>query len=121
MNPDDRISFPDIDPPHGGVERFRLQLESPGDASRVAFGRWAAAGGVVAVLAIAAIAVLWLPETAETETETVIAFDTPEFDRLLGRPMQKVETTVVIDDEPAAISAVPAKRAGVRIYEVRRN
>ena len=119
MNTEDRIQFPDIDPPPGGVERFRVQLESPGVASRVSFGHWAAAGGVVAVLAIAAIAVLSLPETAEPET--LIAFDTPEFDRLLGRPMQKVETTVMIDDEPAAIAPVPAKRAGIRIYEVRRN
>lgn len=119
MTANDRIQFPDIDPPPGGVERFRMQLENPGDASRVDFGRWAAAGGVVAVLVIAALAVVSLPETAEPET--AIAFDTPEFDRLLGRPMKQVETTVMIDDQPADIAAIPAKRAGIRIYEVRRN
>ena len=119
MNPEDRISFPDIEPPVGGTERFRIQLENAGDASGVAVGRWAAAGGVVAVLAIAAMAVLWLPEAVEPET--VIVFDAPEFDRLLGRPMQQIETTVMVDDEPVALSAVPVSTPGIRIYEVRPN
>ncbi len=119
MNPNDRISFPDIDPPPGGAERFRMQLENPGDASRAAVGRLAAVGGVIAVLAIAAIAVLRLPDAVEPET--AIAFDTPEFDRLLGRPMQQVETTARIDDEPVALSAIPVKTPGIRIYEVRPN
>ena len=119
MNSEDRIPFPDIEPPAGGTERFRIQLESAGDFSGVAVGRWAAVGGVVAVLAIAAIAVLRLPEAVESET--AIVFDAPEFDRLLGRPMQQVETTVMIDNEPVALSAVPGTTPGIRIYEVRPN
>ena len=117
MKPEDRIQFPDIEPPPGGAERFRVQLENPGVASRVAVGRWVAAGGVVAVLAIAAIIVLW-PNNV-VEPETAIVFDTPEFDRLLGRPMKQVETTVMIDDEPVNLSAIPVKTPGIRIYEVR--
>lgn len=119
MNPNDRISFPDIDPPPGGTERFRVRLENPDDASREVVGRWAAAGGVVAVLAIAAIAVLRPPEAVEPQA--VIAFDSPEFDRLLGRPMPQVETTVMIDNEPVALSAVPVTTPGIRIYEARSN
>ena len=119
MNPEDRIQFPDIEPPPGGAERFGVQLENPGDALRVAVGRWAAAGGVVAVLAIASMAVLWPPEAVEPET--VIVFDTPEFDRLLGRPMQQVETTVMINNEPVNLSTMPVTTPGIRIYEIRPN
>jgi hypothetical protein len=119
MKPEDRIPFPDIEPLPGGPEGFRLRLESAGDASSRAVGRWAAVGGVVAVLAIAAIAVL-APNEA-VEPDTVIVFDAPEFDRLLGRPMQQVETTVRIDNEPVAVSTIPVKTPGIRIYEVRKN
>jgi hypothetical protein len=119
MSPDDRIQFPDIDPPAGGVERFRMRLESPGDASRVAVGRWVAVGGVVAVFAIAAMAILRPP--VAVEPETAIVFDSPELDRLLGRPMREVETTVMIDDEPANVAAIPGTTQGIRIYEIRPN
>ena len=119
MKSEDRISFPDIEPLAGGTERFRLQLENPGDSSLVFFRRWAAAGGVVAVLAIAAIAMLKLPDAVEPVQ--IVVFDSPEFDRLLGRPMQQVETTVKIDDEPVTLAAVPVKTPGIRIYQVRRN
>lgn len=119
MNPEDRVPFPDIEPPSGGTERFRAQLESLGDASRAAVGRWAAAGGVVALLAIAGIAVLAPKRVAEPET--TIVFDSPEFDRLLGRPMQQVETTVMINDQPVNLSPMPVTTPGIRIYEVRPN
>ena len=119
MSHEDRIPFPDIDPPPGGTERFRMQLENPDVASRAAVGRWVAAAGVVAVLAIVAMAVLW-PRDA-VEPEAAMVFDTPELDRLLGRPMPRIETTVMIDNEPVALSAVPATTPGIRIYEVRSN
>lgn len=120
MNSEDRIAFPDIEPPLGGTERFRMQLEITGDDLHATFGRWAAAGGVVAVLAIAAIAVLRPAEVAEPQ-EDAVAFDAPEFDRLLGRPMQQVETTVMIGEEPAILAPLPVTRPGIRIYEIRPN
>jgi tRNA G37 N-methylase TrmD len=119
MTQEDRIRFPDIDPPSGGTERFRERLENPGGDSRVAVGRWAAVGGVAAVLAVVGIAILAIDDVSEPAA--TIAFDSPEFDRLLDRPMQQVETTVTINDEPVTLSAVPAKTPGIRIYEVRKN
>jgi hypothetical protein len=44
-----------------------------------------------------------------------------EFDRLLGRPFEPVETRVAIDDMPVALTEVPGTRPGIRIYEVRTN
>jgi hypothetical protein len=35
--------------------------------------------------------------------------------------MQQVETTVRIDNEPVAVSTIPVKTPGIRIYEVRKN
>jgi hypothetical protein len=119
MTHEDRIRFPDIEPPSGGTERFRLQLESAGDVSRPAFQHWIAAAGVVAVLAIAVIAALAPGDVVEPEIAVI--FDAPELDRLLGRPMQRVETTVMIDDEPVTLSALPVTKPGIRIYEVRPN
>jgi hypothetical protein len=119
MRPEDRIPFPDIEPPAGGTARFQMRLANPGDSSRVAVGRWVAAAGVVAVLAIAVVAVLRPPDAVEPQT--VIVFDAPEFDRLLGRPIPQVETTVTIDDEPVTLSTIPVKTPGIRIYEVRKN
>jgi len=119
MNHEDRIPFPDIEPPAGGTERFRMQLENPGDVPRGTIGRWAAAGGIVAVLAIAVIVVLAPRDMVEPEVAVV--FDAPELDRLLGRPIKQVETTAMIDDEPVALSAIPVKTPGIRIYEVRKN
>jgi len=119
MSPADRIPFPDLDPPSGGVDRFRMRLGNPDDASHAVVARWAAAGGVMAVLAIIAMLVLAPPDVAEPAT--TIVFDAPEFDRLLGRPLQQVETTAMIDDEPVTLSAMPVTTPGIRIYEVRPN
>jgi hypothetical protein len=69
-------------------------------------GRWAAAGGVAAVLAIAATVVLKSPEVAEPQP--IIA-------------MPQVETTVTIGDRPVALVAIPGTTPGIRIYEVRPN
>ena len=94
-----------------------MELQNPD--SREAVGRWVTAAGVIAVFAIAAITVL-APDDV-VEPETIMVFDSPEFDRLLGRPMQQVEPTVKIDDEPVSLSAIPVKTPGIRIYEVRKN
>ena len=122
MNARDRIPFPDLEPPRGGAERFRARLESADREASPGFLRRLAAAGVVAVLAIAAIAAIAVFRDPDAvEPVPVIVLDMPELDWLLGRPMQPIEITVFVDDEPAALSALPVTTPGIRIYEIRPN
>src|SRR5262245_31182207 len=90
--------FAQLEPPSGGVERFRQRLAEPERAP--AAGRWL---GAVSVLAIAALvaALLYLPDARE---RTVVAgsslIDAPEFDRLLGREPRDVPLSVQLNEQP---------------------
>ena len=44
-----------------------------------------------------------------------------EFDRLLGRPMQRIETSIVIDGERVAVAEIPSGRSKIRIYQIENN
>ena len=131
MKPDHGGLFRELVPPPGGAERFRQRLEEPDDWSRASSGRLLATGGGVAAVVIVALLALWqtdLPEDGREgelegmfDPQTAEVFQSPEFDRLLGRPMEPLETSVVINDVPVNLTEVPGSSPGIRIYEVRTN
>jgi hypothetical protein len=119
MNSDHGGLFRELEPPRGGAERFRRRIEESRDSLRASLG-WALTGGIaVAALVIAAFVALRPHDQPEPQLTDVYA--APEFDRLLGRPLEPVATSVSIDDQPVAVSEVPTTRPGIRIYEIRSN
>jgi len=52
---------------------------------------------------------------------TVDVYESREFDRLLGRPMERLETSIVIDGERVAVAEMPSGRSRIRIYQVENN
>jgi hypothetical protein len=127
VKPDHDGLFRELEPPPGGAERFRQRLAEPDDWSRAPIGRLLAAGGGIAAVVIVALLALWqteLPEDVvegELEPQTTEVFQSKDFDRLLGRPMEPLETSVVINDVPVDLTEVLGARPGVRIYEIQTN
>jgi hypothetical protein len=42
----------------------------------------------------------------------------PEFDRLLGRPVERADPSVTLNDETATLAAVPSENPKIRIYQI---
>ena len=116
--------FTELAPPPGGAERFRRRLDESTDAPRAP--RWrvfALAGAACAAVAVAAVVALHgsndsasLP-VADSE-RTAAIYDAPEFDRLLGRPPQPAELTVMLNEQIAPVAEIETGNEKVRIYRI---
>jgi hypothetical protein len=42
----------------------------------------------------------------------------PEFDRLLGRPVELAQPAVTLNDEMVTLAAVPSENPKIRIYQI---
>jgi len=122
MNTD--LLFKELEPPPGGAERFARRLhelaaERPSLRTRAV--ALAAAASAIAVVTT----VLWLrpvdtaPDLAATDAPPAVeVYGAPEFDRLLGRPPQPTERTVLVNTEAARVTELETTSAKVRIYQI---
>ena len=125
--------FKELEPPAGGAERFRQQLEQHGEATHHGSGRLWLAGLASVLVAVVIVALLRypgvpmgndandagsLPPTGADLPAARVVYDAQQFDRLLGRPMQPVELSVAIGDERVAVSEMPSTNSKVRIYQI---
>ena len=120
MDPDSKAgALRELEPPPGGVERFRQRLDSVDHSSGIRIGSALVAGAAVSLLAIVVIGLLRQPAMIEPDTSSV--YEAPAFDRLLGRPMQQTALRVSINDEPVSVSVVASADSNIRIYGIDRN
>ena len=122
MNADDL--FRQLEPPPGGAERFALRLDEA--AIPRAGARWrpfAWAGAAAAVIVAAVMVVLPREPSAPDvqvadSTPAPVIYDSPAFDRLLGRPLPTEQLTAVVDQQAAQVTELESQNAKVRIYQL---
>jgi hypothetical protein len=117
--------FKELEPPRGGAERVARRLAaatSVSDAPRRRGVAWAAAAAVAAV-ATAVVLVSRHPSDSELAPIADLQrvpniYDSPAFDRLLGRPLQTAELTATVDQQPSTLTELESQNAKVRIYRI---
>lgn len=126
MNLDESRLFRELDPPPGGADRFRRRLEERCEAVPVRGRRIAIAGLAMSVLVLFVVIAL-IPPTEDTQPQVAGAeaepwvtgvYQAPEFDRLLGRPMQPAGFSISIDGKSPSVSEIRSTNEKVRIYVV---
>lgn len=131
MISDDSGAFRRLRPPPGGIERFAQRLEGRDASPRRPIGRLVIAGMAAAALAVVAIGLLRLPggidsidsiaTTDRTDSATAqmaSVVQAHQFDRLLGRTMERSDFSVAIDDEPVTVSQISTMNSRIRIYTI---
>jgi hypothetical protein len=117
MNAELNGLFKQLDPPPGGAERFREQLDAA--ATENESSGWLPAAAVAAILVVIVGALVapsdWRERGAPAENRVAAA---PEFDRLLGRPVAPAEPAVTLNDETVTLAAVQSENPKIRIYRI---
>lgn len=117
--------FRQIEPPRGGLERFARRLDAAAGA-RTAAPRWrpfawAGAASVAAALVVAGV-LRREPSQPEPPLATTppapAIYDSPAFDRLLGRPLEPEQLTAVVNRQPASVTELESQNDRVRIYQI---
>jgi hypothetical protein len=122
MNTD--LLFKELEPPPGGAERFARRLDEIA-AERPSL-RTRAMALAAAVAAVAVVTTVLLLRPAGNAPELTVAdappavevYGAPEFDRLLGRPPQRTELTVMVNTEAARVTELETTSAKVRVYQI---
>lgn len=122
MNTD--LLFKELAPPPGGAEQFARRLDEVA-AERPSL-RMRAVALAAAVAAIAVVTTMLFLRPASNAPELTVAdappavevYGAPEFDRLLGRPPQPTDLTVIVNTEAARITELETTSAKVRIYQI---
>jgi hypothetical protein len=119
--------FRQLEPPRGGAERFARRLDESDAAPAAA--RWlpfalAGAASAAAVALVVALVLLRepsddavLPTVADSQPAPEI-YDSPEFDRLLGRPLRPEQFTAVVNEQSASVTELESQNEKVRIYQI---
>jgi hypothetical protein len=119
--------FEQLGPPPGGAERFARRLDAAAARAVAAPHRrtFALAGAACTALALIVAVVVFRNETvtvspppAADTAVTAEIYDSPAFDRLLGRPMQSTELTVTLGEQAAAVTELSTQNDKVRIYRI---
>jgi hypothetical protein len=113
-----------LEPPPGGAEAFAQRLdeiaaERPSPRARVR----AAAAAVAAGAVVATILALRTPNDAPPAIVArtpppVEIYNAAEFDRLLGRPSQPTELTVMSNEGAIGVTEVATTNPNIRIYQI---
>lgn len=111
--------FDPLDPPSGGVDRFRTKLAAASERERHSYRRPVAALVAVAlVLSLSSLVYLRIENTVEPVASRAI-YDAPELDRLLGRESRSLPLRVEIDDQVIDVEQLESDDPQVRIYQLR--
>jgi hypothetical protein len=127
MSTDRHGLFTQLEPPPGGAERFERRLHkaaaSPSPAPR--WRTFALAGAACAAVALIVAVVLRrdsdrpvMPPLVADLQPTPEIYNSPAFDRLLGRPAQFTELTVSRNEQSASVVELETASAKVRIYQI---
>ena len=127
MSTDRHGLFTQLEPPPGGAERFARRLDeaaaSPSPAPR--WRTFALAGAACAAVALVVAVVLLrdaddpvLPPLVADLQPTPEIYDSPAFDRLLGRPAQFTALTISRNGQAASVTEVDTGNDKVRIYQL---
>jgi anti-sigma-K factor RskA len=118
--------FEQLDPPPGGAERFARRLDEAA-SSAAETRRWrgfALAGAACAAVALV-VALVLLRGPSETPSQIVVdtqptpeIYESPAFDRLLGRTLQAEPLTDVVNEQPIPVTELESQNANVRIYSI---
>jgi hypothetical protein len=114
--------FRQLEPPRGGAERFVRRLDEA--AASPARARWlplALAGAASAAAVALVVAVVLLREPGDAALPVADAseiYESPEFDRLLGRPLQAEQLTAVVNKQTASVTELESQNEKVRIYQI---
>ena len=116
--------FKPIDPPPGGTERFARRLDEAASGAPEP-PRWrgiAMAGAACAAVALV-VAVVLLRGPSESPSPSVAAappeiYNSPAFDRLLGRPLQSEPLTAVVNEQPIPVTELESQNSKIRIYQL---
>lgn len=114
--------FKQLEPPPGGAERFARRL----DEAAAGAPRWRpfALAGAAAAALVVAVAVVLLREPSGTvapvadSPSTPEIYNSPAFDRLLGRPFQAEELTATRNEQTASVTELESHNEKVRIYQL---
>ena len=123
MNSDVRDLFRELEPPHGGAERFAARLDAETRASRPVLPRRALAAAAACVAVALVVTLVWLrrpsdPEIAAGAEPAVDIYNAPELDRLLGRPLRTTELTVMLGEETLPVTQLATANQKIRIYQI---
>lgn len=116
--------FKELEPPPGGAERFARRLDKLAAERPSLRARAIAVAAAAAVVAIATAVLLQRPAddppelTAADSPPAVEIYGAPEFDRLLGRPAQPAELTVMVNTEAARVTELETMSTKIRIYQI---
>ena len=118
--------FEQLEPPPAGAERFARRLDEATAAAVVPSWRPLAWAGAVGAIAIAAVAITVLVPRERNDAAPPVAdsppvpalYDSPAFDRLLGRPLQPAQLTAIVDEQSASITELESHNEKVRIYQL---
>ena len=106
--------FEQLEPPAGGFEAIRERIgESPSSLQQI----WRP---VVGLSSFALIAVWLVPMFVIQDPIEVIehVYDSPQFDRLLGRETLPVALKVTMNDQPVPVAELAGVENEVRVYQL---
>lgn len=124
MKADGKDLFQTLDPPAGGAERLRARLQAERPRPMMSPVRLGLAA-IAASALLTAILITQRPEVGNEIARDDIGladdiFESPAFDRLLGREFQPVAMRVTLNDEPMQATAVASENPNIRMYDLRR-
>jgi hypothetical protein len=118
MNEDRHGLFKQLEPPPGGAERFRARLDAAVERDRAPPWRLAVA---VAAGVLVVVGALFVVNNADRDSgdsaENPVAA-APEFDRLLGRPVERADPAVTLNDQSVTLAAGHSENPKIRIYQI---
>jgi hypothetical protein len=111
--------FAQLEPPSGGVERFRRRLADA--ATQSAPFRRGPAAALVAIVLVASLSSFFYLRSAHRlalapDRDIVTA---PQFDRLLGRESKPLPLHVELNERVVQVEPVESSDPQVRIYQLR--
>ena len=116
--------FRELEPPPGGAERFAQRLDEIAAARPAPRARaFALVAAIAAVAIVTTLLLLRQPSDAPQvlvadAPPTVEVYDSPEFDRLLGRTAPPAELMVMVNTETANVTEIETTNQKVRIYQI---
>jgi len=119
--------FKQLEPPPGGAERFAQRIDDAAAAAAAAPAvapRWRAFALAGASAAALVVAVVLLREPSEPATPVADSppapeiYNSPAFDRLLGRPLQAEQLTAIVDQQTISVTELESHNEKVRIYQL---